>query len=147
MGFNEIKEIIEVLVIIGVLIVPFYLYYTNKKARGIIKKVLPFLPRLLAAAAAKTPDKKGVFDKHDFLVVLGRLTEKIQETIDDPENISFYDVKDELYEFVKTELDRYKDAGVSGVPDVTDESIRTQINIVFRAIKQAQSEDSAGNDS
>ncbi len=147
MDFNDLFQIGQVLAIIGVLTVPFFLYYRNAKARAIIKKVLPFMPSALAAAAAATPDKKGVFDKHDMLVLAGRLTQMMQETISDPTNVTFDDVQDELYEFVKTELDRYRESGVKGVPYVTDESIRTQINVIFRAVRSASREDSAGNNS
>lgn len=147
MDFNDIGQILQVLVIIGALTVPFYLYYRNKKVQKLIQRVLPLVPSALSAAADAFPDKKGVFDKHDLLVVLGRLTEMMQETITDPANTSFNDIQDELYEFVTTELERYREAGVTGVPHVSDGVVKTQINLIFRTIRRAALEDSAGDNS
>ncbi len=125
----------------------FFFYYNSESVRSVTKKVLRFAPAILAFLASKVKDKKGVFDKHDAIVLLGRLATHIRETINDPANASFADVQDDLFNFIRQELDTYREAGVKGVPDVTDESIRVQIRVIFEAAQRMASEDSTGDDS
>ncbi len=125
----------------------FFFYYKSESVRSVTKEVLRFAPAILAFLASRVKDKKGVFDKHDAIVLLGRLATHIRETINDPANASFADVQDDLFNFIRQELDTYREAGVKGVPDVTDESIRVQIRVIFEAAQRMASEDSPGDDS
>ena len=147
MGINELLEILKTLLPIIGIVTFFFFYYKSKKVRSATKVVLRFAPFLLSLLASKIPDKKGVFDRHDVLVLLGRLAEHIRETIDDPTNVVFADVQDDLFDFVNKELDTFREAGVKGVPDLTDESIRVQIRVIFEAAQRMASENSTGDDS
>lgn len=147
MDINQLLEILVTLLPIIGLGVFFFFYYKNEKVRSATKAVLKFAPFLLSLLASRVKDKKGVFDKHDALVLLGRLAEHIRETIADPTNISFDDVQDDLFDFVRKELDTYRAAGVKGVPDVTDASIRVQIRVIFLAAQRMADENSTGDDS
>jgi len=145
MDFDNVLEILKVLVIIFALSGLFYVYFKYEGVRKGVKKILPFIPYVFAFLGARTVDKKGVFDQHDFWVLLGRVTERIKDTIEDPTNRLFEDVEDEVFEIVSDELSRYKVAGVAGIPDINDPSIRTQVRIVFETIKGVAGEDSAGS--
>jgi len=147
MDINQLLEILVTLLPIIGLGVFFFFYYKSEKVRSATKAVLKFAPFLLSLLASRVKDKKGVFDKHDVLVLLGRLAEHIRETIADPTNISFDDVQDDLFDFVRKELDTYRAAGVKDVPDVTDASIRVQIRVIFLAAQRMADENSTGDDS
>ncbi len=147
MDINQLLEILVTLLPIIGLGVFFFFYYKSEKVRSATKAVLKFAPFLLSLLASRVKDKKGVFDKHDGIVLLGRLAEHIRETVNNPANASFDDVQDDLFDFVRRELDTYREAGVKGVPDVTDESIRVQIRVIFEAAQRMASEDSTGDDS
>lgn len=147
MDINEIKELlITLLPIIGIAAF-FFLYFKNEKVRSATQMVLKFGPFLLSMLASKIPDKKGVFDSHDLATLLGRLLVHIDETISDPSNSSFDEVQDDLFDFIRVELDGYRESGMTGVPNIEDEHIRTQIRIVFESFQRAFSEDSTGNNS
>jgi len=147
MDINQLLEVLVTLLPIIGLGVFFFFYYKSEKVRSATKSVLKFAPFLLSLLASRVKDKKGVFDKHDALVLLGRLAEHIRETIADPTNISFDDVQDDLFDFVRKELDTYRAAGVKDVPDVTDASIRVQIRVIFLAAQRMADENSTGDDS
>jgi hypothetical protein len=147
MDINQLLEILVTLLPIIGLGVFFFFYYKSEKVRSATKAVLKFAPFLLSLLASRVKDTKGVFDKHDALVLLGRLAEHVRETIADPTNVSFDDVQDDLFDFVRKELDTYRAAGVKGVPDVTDESIRVQIRVIFLAAQRMADENSTGDDS
>ena len=147
----DIREILELLGMVagtaslGVLL---YFYYTNAKVKGAVDKGLKYLPFLLSFAGRFVKDKKGEFDLHDMLKVTERLTLFLRETITDPENTSFEDVEEETYAFLSKELNRYKKAGVRGVPDISDDVLKVNVNVVFQQIVRVMHhEDTAGNDS
>lgn len=114
-----------------------YVYYTNEKVRDVMNKVQPLLPVVLEFFARRIKDQKGVFDLHDFVVLMGRVSERLRETFTDPSNIEFDDVQDEVFAIVAAELKIYRDAGIKNVPDISDETIRQQVKLVFEAIKRA----------
>jgi len=147
MDINQLLEVLVTLLPIIGLGVFFFFYYKSEKVRSATKSVLKFAPFLLSLLASRVKDKKGVFDKHDALVLLGRLAEHIRETIADPTNASFDDVQDDLFDFMRKELDTYRAAGVKDVPDVTDASIRVQIRVIFLAAQRMADENSTGDDS
>jgi len=147
MGFDQILGILVTLLPMIGIGAFFFFYYKSEKVRSTTKTVLRFVPTLLALLASRSKDKKGVFDKHDVFVLLGRLAEHVRETIENPANASFDDVQDDLFDFVRRELDTYREAGVKGVPDITDESIRVQIRVIFLAAQRMASEDSTGDNS
>ncbi len=147
MGFSEILDILVTLLPIIGIGAFFFFYYKSEKVRSATKAVLRFAPFLISLLASRIKDKKGVFDKHDVFVLLGRLAEHVRETINDPTNVTFDDVQDDLFDFVRRELDTYRAAGVKGVPDVTDDSIRIQIRVIFLAAQRMASEDSTGDNS
>ncbi len=146
----DIREILELLGMVAgtaSLAALFYFYYTNPKVRGVVDKGLKYLPFLLTFAGRFVKDKKGEFDTYDMLQVTARLTAFLEETISDPLNTSFDDVEEETFEFLSTELNRYKKAGVRGVPDISDDTLRVNVKIVFKQISQAMYENPARDDS
>ena len=146
MTFDGILDILVILLpIIGIGAV-FFLYYKRDKARPALRTVLRFAPFVMSLLASKIKDKKGVFDSHDLVVLLGRVAEHVRETIDNPANTSFDAVQDDLFDFVRRELDAYREGGIKGVPHVTDESIRVQIRVIFEAAQRMTSENSTGDD-
>lgn len=147
MDFETILEALKVLGVVVVLSGLLYSYYRFEGVRKAFKKVLPFLPHIFAFLGSRAEDKKGVFDQHDLWVLLGRVTDRIKETIQDPANKEFADVEDEVFEIVSDELARYRNAGVSGIPDLDDPAIKVQVKVVFEAIQSALREDSTGSDS
>jgi methyl coenzyme M reductase subunit C-like uncharacterized protein (methanogenesis marker protein 7) len=124
-----------------------YVYYTNEKVRNIVKKILPFLPMVLGFFAGRIKDEKGVFDLHDFVTLMGRVSERLRATFNDVSNLEFDDVQDEVFAIVSEELKRYREAGVKNVPNVSDATVRQQVKLVFEAIKRVTSENPAGDDS
>ena len=124
-----------------------YVYYTNEKVRNVVKKILPFLPMVLGFFAGRIKDEKGVFDLHDFVTLMGRVSERLRATFNDVSNLEFDDVQDEVFAIVSEELKRYREAGVKNVPNVSDETVKQQVKLVFEAIKRVTSENPAGDDS
>ncbi len=147
----DIREILELLgMVVGTagLGLLFFFYFTNAKVKEIVDKGIKYLPMLLSFAGRFVKDKKGEFDLHDMLKVTERLTVFLRETINDPENTSFEDVEEETFAFLSTELSRYRDAGVRGVPDISDDVLKTNVKVVFEQIVRVMShENSTGNDS
>lgn len=146
----DFKQLLDVAIIVGI-VASFgglsYAYYTNEKVRNVVKKVLPFLPMVLRFFAGRIKDEKGVFDLHDFVVLMGRVSEKLRATFNDVSNVEFEDVEDEIFTIVSEELKTYRDAGVKNVPNISDETLRQQVKLVFEAIKRATSENPAGDHS
>ncbi len=146
----DIREILELFGMVagtaslGTLL---YFYYTNPKVKDLVDKGLKYLPFLLSFASRFVKDKKGEFDLHDMLKVTERLTIFLRETINDPLNTSFEDVEEETYAFLSKELNRYKRAGVRGVPDISDDVLKANVKVVFEQIVRIMHEDSTGNDS
>lgn len=134
MEFEKLFDIL--LLLIGIVTISgfFYGYFRFEKFRNVVKKVLPFLPSLFFFLGSTVKDEKGVFDDHDFLVLLGRVTTRIKTVIGDSSNLKFEDVEDEVFEIVSDELNRYRSAGVAGVPNLDDNSIRSQVRLVFDTI-------------
>jgi hypothetical protein len=144
----DIREILELLgMIVGTagLGLLFFFYFTNAKVKEGVDKGLKYLPFLLSFAGRFVKDKEGVFDTHDMLQVTARLAAFFQETISDPLNTSFADVEDETFAFLSKELDRYRKAGVQGVPDISDDVLRVNVKVVFKQIARAMYENPAGN--
>jgi len=139
----DIREILELLGMVagtaalGLLL---FFYFTNAKVKEVVDKVIKYLPMLLALGGRFVKDKKGVFDTHDMLQVTARLSAFLQETVTDPTNTNFSDVEEETFAFLKTELDRYKNAGVCGVPDISDDVLRTNVKVVFEQIVRVMHE-------
>ena len=147
MDFRPILEMLALSAVIGGLGVLTYFYFTKESVRSAVNNGLKFLPFLTGVLASRTPDTKGVFDKHDAFVLLGRTMDYLQRTLTDPANTSFEQVEDALYAFLRQELDRYRRAGVKGVPNIDDVVLRNQVRLVFEQIKRVLSENTARNDS
>jgi hypothetical protein len=149
MDIREILEIVAMITGTAGLGVLFYFYYTNDKVKIWVDRILKNIPlsTVLNLAASKVEDKKGEFDTHDALKVSARLADFLRDTIADPSNTNFNDVDEEVFEFLNTELDRYRKAGVAGVPDIDDQVLRTNVKVVFEQIVRALGEDSTGNNS
>ena len=139
MSLNEVLELLKVLGGVVALAAFFFFYFRSSSFRGKVGGVLKFLPAVLGLAASKVEDTKGVFDSHDTLMVLSRISTRIQETIADPQNKVFEDVQDEVFEIVSSELAKYE--GMPGVPDLNDPVIRTQVQVVFASIQAAMNDD------
>lgn len=139
MEFRELLELLGVTVGVAAVGVVFYLYYTKEKVREVMNKLLPFLPLVFSFLAARSKDTKGVFGTHDAFVVMGRLSQHIRETVNDPTNVNFEDVQDDLFEFLSGEFDRYITAGVRNVPDINDATVRMQVKVTFQAIQRVMS--------
>lgn len=142
----DFSQLLDAAIILGI-VASFgglcYVYYTNEKVRGVVKKVMPFVPMVLGFLAGRIKDEKEVFDLHDFVVLMSRVSERLRATFNDVSNLEFDDVQDEVFAIVSEELKRYRDAGVKNVPNVSDETIRQQVKLVFEAIKRATGEDTA----
>lgn len=147
MDFNLILEVLTTLLPVVAVGLFFFFWYRSKSFRAAAGTALRWLPTLLSLVASRVKNKPGVFDKHDMLVLTGNLVAHIHETVNDPSNANFDDVADDLFEFVRAELDRFQEMGIQNVPDVDDEAIRTQIRVVFTSIQEAFSEDTTGDDS
>lgn len=144
----DFSQVLDVVVVLGAVVGvtgAAYAYYSNEKVRAVANKVLPFLPMLFQFAASRAPDTKGVFDLHDTWVVLGRVSKRLQGVLQSTDNPSFDDVQDDVFAIVTEELKRYRDAGVKNVPDVSDETVRVQVRVVFEAVKRATSENTTGS--
>lgn len=123
----------------------FFLYYKNQKTQSITKKILKFAPFILSFLVSIIPDKKNVFDKHDMVILITKLSTYIRETINDPTNADFNDVQEELFNFIRSELDNYKKIGLKNVPDINNDSIRIQIKVVFDSFQRIFRENSSGS--
>jgi hypothetical protein len=145
MQFSELLELAQVLGGVLALSLFFFFYFRNDSFREKANGALKFLPSILGFAASRVEDKKGEFDAHDILMVMSRVSARIQATIQDPENKEFEDVQDEVFEIVRDELAKYE--GMKGVPDLDDPVIKTQVRVVFEGIQRAASANPAGNDS
>lgn len=146
----DIREILNLLgMVVGTagLGLLFYFYFTNPKVKKIVDQGLKYVPMLVGLAGRFVKDKEGVFDTHDMLQVASRLSTFFQQTISDPLNTRFEDVEEETFTFLSTELNRYRKAGVQGVPDISDDVLRTNVKVVFEQIVRAMHEDSTRNDS
>jgi hypothetical protein len=104
-----------------------------------------FLPLILGFIGKRIKDKVGVFDPHDALMVLSRVSARIRTTIQDPENQTFDAVADEVFEIVRDELSRYE--GLPGVPNLEDPIVKVQVRVVFEAVQRAMSENPTRDDS
>jgi len=149
MDFREILELVGMVVGTAALGLLFYFYFTKAEVKLWVDRILKKLPvaALLSFAASKVEDKEGEFDVHDALVVSAHLADFLKVTITDTSNIRFQDVEEETFEFLRVELNRYRDLGVRGVPDISDQVLKTNVEIVFDRIVRILREDSAGNDS
>lgn len=141
MDIREILELVGMVVGTAGLGLLFYFYFTNAKVKSAVDQGLKYLPTVLGLAKGFVKDKKDVFDAYDALVVTERLSVFFRETVTDPTNTNFLDVEEEAFTFLKRELDRYKKAGVRGVPDIDDQVLRTNVKVVFEQIVRALSED------
>jgi hypothetical protein len=146
----DIREILELLGMVAgtaALAFLFFFYFTNDKVKGIVDKVIKYIPAALSIGGRFVKDKEGVFDTHDMLQVTARLTAFLEQTLADPLNNTFADVEEETFDFLSRELNAYKKAGVSGVPDISDEVLRVNVKVVFKQISQAMYENPTRNDS
>jgi hypothetical protein len=144
----DLKQLMDAGIVLGVVATLtglFYTYYTNDKVRSVVNKILPFLPAIFYFAASKAKDKRGVFDSHDALMVLARVTERVHASLKNPANANFEDVQDDIASIVDEELNVYRKAGVKNVPDINDEAVKIQVRVVFEAIKRVANEDSTGD--
>jgi hypothetical protein len=146
MDFNELLDIIKVLVgVIGVSVL-LYFYFTNPGFRSVLNKGFNFLPFLLTFAKRFVTDTEGKFDSYDALELLERVSSRIKETVEDPSNVEFVDVEEEVFTIVRDELRHYQK--LEGVPDLNDPEIRVQVKVVFDSIKKAvANENRTGDDS
>lgn len=145
MDFRQILELVFTTGFVAGLTFLFYCYFNKPGVREWVDGALSKIPVsfLLNLAASKVEDTKGEFDAHDALKLSARLTDFLKATITDPTNVRFQDVEEEIFEFLKTELSRYRDAGVRGVPDIDDQALRTNVRVVFEQVVRVLSEDSA----
>lgn len=145
MNFSEILEVVEYLGAVVGLALLFFFYFRNPKFKKAVNSGLKYLPSLLRFGASLKKDVKGVFDTHDALVLMGRVSDRIRTTISDPANKKFEDVEKEVFEIVSQELARYKN--LPGVPSLDDPAIRVQVQVVFEAVQRAMSENTTRDDS
>lgn len=149
--WNDIVSALPVLGGIAFLTAVVYLYYNSPKVRSFVSLLLPYLPVLLSILASRTRDTDKVFDKHDALVLASDVAQRIKGVLADPENTRFEDVEDDIFRLVEVELEKYRKAGVQGVPELNSDAIRQQVRIAFDIAKQlrqleiSQNEDTAGN--
>ena len=118
----------------------FYFYSTNSRFKEITNNVLKFLPGLLRIVISRTKNDPNKFDVHDMAVIVSNVVTKVQETVSDPDNLEFDDVQDEIVELLQEELQRLRDAGTPGVPDINEASIPLIVNVIFTQIKAVADE-------
>lgn len=142
MNFQQILDTVYIFSGIFSLALFFYFYYTNNKFKTLTNKIFNLVPLsfVFNLLASKVEDKKNVFDKHDALVVGGRLTDFVKNTINNDANVEFDDVADDLFNFLNAELERYRVAGVKGVPSISDEGLRNSIKVIFEQMKNVNNE-------
>ncbi len=145
MNIDELLNIGKTVAMIGGLAAFFFFYFRNPGFQKQVKNALNFIPSVATWVASLVSDKKGEFDAHDYLIVLGRVATKLQDTIEDPTNKSFEDIQDDVLSILRSELAAYE--GMPGVPSVDDAGLQIQVRVIFEGIQRATREDPTGNDS
>ena len=140
MDLQQLLDVAKLVGLVGGVGTFFYFYFTNSKVKEISDKLLKFLPAILRIAVSRTKDDPTKFDTHDFLVLVSNVVTKIQETVSDPTNVEFADVQDEITELVQEELQRLRDTGIAGIPNINDKGIPTIVRVIFDQIKVATNE-------
>lgn len=140
MDLQQLLDIAKLVGMVGGVGTFLYFYFTNPKVKETADKVLKFLPGILKILASRIKDDPTKFDTHDFLVIVSNVVTKVQETVADPTNVEFADVQDEITELVQSELQRLRDAGVAGIPDINDKGIPVIVRVIFDQIKAATNE-------
>ena len=147
MDFNQLLDIgITLAVVVG--LGALFFFYFNKASAKVEKAVytgLKYLPSALNFLKRFVKDDEGTFGTYDAMELMARVSDRIKATIEDPTNVSFEDVEEEVFEIVRDELAAYKH--LPGVPDLGDSVIRTQVKVVFEGIQRALIEDRTRNDS
>jgi len=145
MDIREILDLVGTVAATAGLGLLFFFYFKNPKVKMWVDRILKSIPlsTLLNMAASKVEDDPSEFDTADALKVSARLADFFRDTLADSTNTSFEEVEDDVFEFLSIELKRYRDAGVRGVPNISDESLRTNVRVVFEQIVRASSEDPA----
>ena len=140
MDLQQLLDIAKLVGMVGGMGTFLYFYFTNAKVKEVTNQVLKYLPGILTILASRVKDNPNKFDAHDFLVVVSNVVTKIQETVSDPTNVEFADVQDEITELVQSELQRLRDAGVAGIPDINDKGIPVIVGVIFDQIKAVTDE-------
>jgi hypothetical protein len=141
MDLQQILDIIKLIATVAGVGTFLYFYFTNSKVKEVSNSVLKFLPGLLRILISRLKDDPNKFDVRDMAVIVSNIVTKIQETVSDPTNVEFDDVQDEIVELLQEELQRLRDAGTPGVPDINESSIPLIVNVIFTQIKVAADED------
>lgn len=139
----DLQQLLEIAKLVGMVAGAgtfLYFYFTNLKVKETTDKVLKYLPGILKIVASRVKDNPNKFDTHDFLVIVSNIVTKLQETVSDPTNVEFADVQDEITELVQSELQRLRDLGVAGIPDINDKGIPVIVGVIFDQIKAATNE-------
>ncbi len=140
MDLQQLLDIAKLVGMVGGMGTFLYFYFTNARVKEVTNQVLKYLPGILKILASRVKDNPNKFDTHDFLVIVSNVVTKLQETVSDPTNVEFADVQDEITELVQSELQRLRDAGVAGIPDINDKSIPVIVGVIFDQIKAAMNE-------
>ncbi len=140
MDLQQLLDIAKLVGMVGWIGTFSYFYFTNPKVKEISDKLLKFLPGLLKIVASRIKDDPNKFDLHDIAVVVSNIVTKLQETVSDPTNVEFADVQDEITELVQSELQRLRDAGVAGIPDINHKGIPVIVGVIFDQIKAVTDE-------
>ena len=140
MDLQQLLDIGELVAIVAGLGTFLYFYFTNSRFKEVTNSALKFLPGILKILVSRSKDDPNKFDLHDMLVIVSNVVTKIQETVSDPTNLKFDDVQDEIVELLQEELQRLRDAGTPGVPDINESGIPLIVNVIFTQIKAATDE-------
>jgi hypothetical protein len=140
MDLQQLLDIAQLVGIVGGMGTFLYFYFTNAKVKEVTNTVLKYLPGLLKILVSRVKDDPNKFDLHDIAVIVSNIVTKLQETVSDPTNVEFADVQDEITELVQEELQRLRDAGVAGIPDINDAGIPTIVGVIFEQIKAVTDE-------
>lgn len=140
MDLQQLLDIAKLVGMVGGMGTFLYFYFTNARVKEVTNQVLKYLPGILKILASRVKDNPNKFDTHDFLVIVSNVVTKLQETVSDPTNVEFADVQDEITELVQSELQRLRNAGVAGIPDINDKSIPVIVGVIFDQIKAAMNE-------
>jgi len=139
MDFSLLIGVLGSLAAITALSLLFFFYFRNEAFKKNVNQLSTLMPFILGLIGKRVKDKPGVFDTHDGLMLVARVSERIRTTIQDPTNKVFEDVEEEVFDIVRDELRRYED--LPGIPDLEDPLIKAQVRVVFEAVQRAMSED------
>lgn len=91
-----------IVIIAAVAIAFLFRYIWNNKKKALL--YLPIAEKILKSAVDNTEDNPDSFDMHDAISIVHSLAHYASETVSDPQNAKWDDIKDEIVSAVKDGL-------------------------------------------